>query len=407
MTPNVLIRIRYVKKGEVKGTDSIKAKAYEDRYKFYSSNQKDDYVSYMDQGSKEGEVNDYISYQGNLEKSHGVFNAKGLLSNADKKEIRQMLRTTDSPIWDMVISFEHDFGLRKIKSYKDAMELVKKELPSFLKRNGIKEDNVIYFAALHENTDNRHIHLSFFEKEPTHKRANKEGTYFHNGRIILASVEALKVKMEEELSDNKYFFESYRRNLISSTEEALNELQFRNSNEQQLKLKLKELHEVLPKGKASYGSLKMAPYRHLINEAEYLLMELNPGLKNEYFKLKEDLSKRDEEIKRICESQKIDSEQYMLTNKYMTDFHKRIGNQIINYVKEFEWNAEFNENLSLKAETFIRRVEKTKRKALIRRASTLIGRVNVEATTVFEEYERAIRNAEYEIMVENGEIERQ
>ena len=61
---------------------------------------------------------------------------------------------------------ETEYGLNNVDSYEDALELVKSVLPKFFKALKLKEDNIIWFGRLHTNTDNRHIHISFFEKEP-------------------------------------------------------------------------------------------------------------------------------------------------------------------------------------------------------------------------------------------------
>ena len=73
--PNVNFFIGYakpqsrkdVRKGENVGTERD----------FYSSNQTRDYVEYVNSGSKE--KIDFIEYSGNKEKSHGIFNADGLM----------------------------------------------------------------------------------------------------------------------------------------------------------------------------------------------------------------------------------------------------------------------------------------------------------------------------------------
>ena len=95
-TPNVLARIHYYEVGS-QGRD------------FYSSSKKDDYLNYIDKGIKSDKaVRDYIDYAGNEEKSSGLFWQNGMLSDADKKELRKKLRSTKSCIWDLVVSFEED-----------------------------------------------------------------------------------------------------------------------------------------------------------------------------------------------------------------------------------------------------------------------------------------------------------
>ena len=171
--PNVLIRLKYYKPedAELSPDNPINQRKIKNR-NYYSSKQSngEDYMKYMDKGAKAGEVYDYMSYAGNEEKSSGVFGKDGLLTEEQKKEIRKSLRITKSVIWDMIISFTEEYGNERIKSYEDALEVVRKNLPKFFKNNGMQDENVVWFAGMHENTDNKHIHVCFFEKEPTFLR---------------------------------------------------------------------------------------------------------------------------------------------------------------------------------------------------------------------------------------------
>ena len=84
----------------------------------------------------------------------------------------------------------------------------------------------------------------------------------------------------------------------------------------------------MPKGKVGYGHKSMDELRPLIGEIETLILNNNPTIKNQYYELKRQLKERDLRIKRICESQKIDPKRYLLTEKYMNDFHRRIGTDV-------------------------------------------------------------------------------
>jgi hypothetical protein len=400
--PNVLIRVKYTTPPTKACSDSnLHERVHRARWDFYSSNQKNDYVGYMDTGAK---AKDYLSYAGNPEKSEGVFSRNGLLTDKEKKALRSELRKTKSPIWDMVISFEQAYGLEHIKSYKDALEILNKNLPQFLKANGMNPDNVIFFASLHENTDNRHIHCSWFEISPAHRRANKEGEFFHNGRIVLGTINDMKIHIEEQLDGSRYFFESYRRNLLDGTKKALDQLQFRNGEEHLLREQLLELNRIMPKGKAGYGSLEMADCREVIDSIETCLMELNPELKDEYFILKRDLKKKDDEMRVICKSQNLDPTRYLLMDKYLTDFHKRVGNKIIQYARKYQWQTNYEE-LNEKEERIERNIAKGKRSSLLRHTASLATSVAYEANSVFEKYRQAMKKAEYDRLVEEREIE--
>ncbi len=405
--PNVVLRVRYYRSGDA-NLDSSKVKNIKkiNSRKFYSSNVKDgsDYMNYIDDGIKQGNGFDYIDYMGNTTKSSGVFSKNGLLTDKEKEEIRKLLRKTDSVIWDVVISFAEEYGKDKVKSYEDAMEIVKNNLPRFLKENGLEEDNVIWFAGLHTNTDNRHIHISFFEKEPTFRRANKKGDFYHQGKLRHITLENFKVSIEEYLDGNQYFFESYRRNLVEGNEEYLSKLDDKDSAQKKIRMKLAELYHLMPKGKVGYGHKSMEALRPLINEIASLIISQNPHLEEQFKALKKDLEVRDLKVRLICDSQNINYERFMVTDKYLNDFHRRIGNKIIEYAKKYEVNSKF-EGLSYEKQKVIRNRIKRNSTLLFKSTATLNRMVNSEVERTFEEFRRRLQEAEYQRLVEEGILE--
>ena len=102
MTDNIVFICKYYKpsdKYNSKQEDKIRKR------EFLSCNGSYNYVSYIDIGSLDSVPKDYTEYVGNSEKSCGVFSAKGLLSDDEKRELREKLRNTQSCIWDCVIFF--------------------------------------------------------------------------------------------------------------------------------------------------------------------------------------------------------------------------------------------------------------------------------------------------------------
>lgn len=111
MLPDVIARVRYYDVSAPKRD-------------FYSSAQKDDYLGYIDKGVQSTKAINYLDYTDDGEKSLGAFNAEGLLTKSQKKELREKLRTTQSCIWDMVVSFEESYG----KIRPEALDTFKAEI---------------------------------------------------------------------------------------------------------------------------------------------------------------------------------------------------------------------------------------------------------------------------------------
>ena len=98
-TPKVNFFVKYY-------SPNYKSKAMQEKRKYYSSNKAKDYMNYIISGINEFKSLDYVAYMQSREKSRGIFNQDGLISDDYKKELRNKLRKTKSIIWDCVISFE-------------------------------------------------------------------------------------------------------------------------------------------------------------------------------------------------------------------------------------------------------------------------------------------------------------
>ena len=123
---------------------------YSEKQKYYSCNNINNYLNYINRGTKEI---DYVSYSGDSKKSVGLFNRNGLINKEHIKELQENLRNTNSPIWHGLISFEEVFGKEYCGTYEQAYELMKTEFNKFLKNANFNANNIKWFAGLHNNTD--------------------------------------------------------------------------------------------------------------------------------------------------------------------------------------------------------------------------------------------------------------
>jgi hypothetical protein len=103
---------------------------------------------------------------------------------------------------------------------------------------------VRWFAGLHENTDNRHIHLCFYELEPERIVAHQPGRRWHRGKMSQASIESFKVRIEQTLSSGEFALGSERRALMDGLGGALDE---KTESDRKAKKALLNLYRVLPR----------------------------------------------------------------------------------------------------------------------------------------------------------------
>ena len=110
---------------------------------------------------------DISTYMGQRIGSTGLFNEFGDITTKEMKQIKKELNEIKTNVYECVISFTPEFSKENVDTKLQAYNLLKTVLPKYFKSKNMKNENVGWFAAYHTNTDNRHIHLIFYEKTPT------------------------------------------------------------------------------------------------------------------------------------------------------------------------------------------------------------------------------------------------
>lgn len=295
-----------------------KKRDYTKQREFVSCKNSYNYMSYVDTGSADKIIKDYTMYVGNGEKSTGVFGEKGLLNEEENKSLRKQLRETESNIWDMLISFREDFGDEYCGSYEQAYSFIKEELPKFFERVGLNKNNMVWYAGLHENTENKHIHISFFEKEKLFYDS-KGNLTFKSGKIKIADIEKSKIIFEKKLTSASKQLYFARKILLDKYKLTLNPYELAKS----VKKKLNDLFVMLPsEGRVSYDSENMKFLKSNVDEITEFILLKN---KDTHRSFKEYLS----ELEKVKQWKK---KRYGVEeDSYLNDLFRRLGNQTIQY----------------------------------------------------------------------------
>ncbi len=387
--PNVNLFLGYVDNLDKSVSKDLEAR------RFYSSNKEYDYVKYVNTGSKE--KLDYVAYSGNNEKSKDIFNENGLLNAEQIKELRTNLRTTKSTIWHGVISFTEYFGNVNCDTYEKAYELMKSQLPKFFKNANLDPENIVWFAGLHENTDNKHIHFSFFEKEPLRYKQSSRFKQFSDGYIDIDAINQFKIDIE------KYFI-SRNFNIFENRKEITNLLK-KSFNDGAYMNKINKLIIVLPvKGRLSYDSENMAEHRPMIDNIVKSIIVSNPELKRKVSDFEHILSKRDTELLKAYAKIKVDCSDKLLYEKCMKDLYRRLGNIVILAAKDIK-TKQNKFNYETRNRLILKHIEKKKRKILINKCMQLNDLVNKEIVNAFAEYRERLEEANYKRLREEGYLE--
>lgn len=371
---------------------------------FYSSGSNNDYIGYVSKGITESRTYDYVSYMDDNDKSSGVFDSNGLLSKQDIKSLRKMLRETKSCIWDMVISFEESFGKEHLFHFEQAIGLLNNILPKFFKSANLNPKNIIWYAGLHENTDNRHIHISFFEKEPTFYNHRKKEYKYHRGKIPITAVKELKLNAENYFNSPMEELKIKRKKLVESLKLEMASKSF-NEFESSLKWLLKGLFEEIPKeGRTAYDSLNMRPFKERIDNITTLILEKSVYAED-YKVILNSIKERDGKLKKKCRKYNLDENEYLYEPKFKCDLYRRMGNVIIKEIIS-KRNKEYEELKNIRNDKYRRRAELKKTAYLLTKAFEIADEVYNEAYEVFLEFQIRMRNAEIERLIEEGLIDR-
>lgn len=366
---------------------------------YYSSNKSKDYMNYVMTGIKDMKKMDYMEYMNNKEKTYGIFNQNGIMNSDERKRVRDGLRKTKSNIWDCLITFTEDFGKKWCDSFEQAYNLVSTELPKFFKRCELNPDNIEWFAGLHQNTDNRHIHISFFEKEPQRIRPNQKKKVFSIGRLPKHTILEFRPILELAATDFKAKEILARKLLQDRIKEDLEE-----KNKYTIHNKLLKIANQFPEtGSLKYESENMLSLRSDINDlTDYLIKKDDTckQYKDDFINL---AKYKDEMFASYCQRNGY-KQPFTFKQKYTQDFYRRIGNIIIRQAKELKLKD--LERLKLNAKYRAEKIaQKKKFWAQIDYALYLSMKVNYEIIKAFQDFLEMMERARYQILVEQGVIE--
>ena len=332
---NIFLKCRYYKHNSQYKENDRNLKHRE----FVSCKNSYSYLNYVQTGASEKVPKDYEQYIGNKEKSCGVFNEKGLLSEEERKELRRQLQNTESVIWDIVISFRTEFGDSYCRDYEQAYNFLIKELPKFFKRCGLNGSNIVWYAGLHENTENKHIHLSFFEKEPKYF-ANGGKLKYHSGKLPKDVLIDSKFVFEKALTSPAVKLIKDRKDLCDKFNASLD----KTSISKKAKRLLLELYEEIPReGRVGYASENMDCVRQKVDDiVDYFLLR-NKQTKHSYITFKQDC---------VIFNNWKKSRGFEKESEYMEDIKRRLGNLVINTALTLGHIHEKIENLDIKTANY-------------------------------------------------------
>lgn len=294
-----------------------------------------------------------------------------------------------------VISFEEKFGLKWCNNFEQAYNLVKTELPKYFKRAGLKAETIEWFAGLHENTDNRHIHIIFFEKEPQRIKGNKK--IFSRGYISDKAMDFFKANLELAATDFKAREIKVRTNLTKSFNEQINDI-----SGLKMKALLLGLANQFPEsGHLYYNSENMQNLKSQVDNITNYIIKHNPNISLYKDDFDELVKEKNDKINSYCKRNGYDKPNESVGDKMMNDIYRRLGNVVIESAKNLKIEEE--QRTKLNAKNLVeKRMQKSKLKRELDECLYLNSKVEYEAIKAFQDYMNKLEEMHIKTLIEQG-----
>lgn len=390
----ILFQVTYTPGKPQNYLQGAKLKKYHNQRRFYTCNQSDDILYY----ASHGETKEILSYSEDGKKSYGIFGESGMLTGMQIKTLRQKLQNTGSCIWHGFISFEEEFGNKNCNNIDSAMRFMKRNFRSkFLCNTHLNPDNIIWVAALHENTENLHIHFIFFEKQPM-LLSKEPGAYrfTSRGRINEWAIKTAKTSFYNYFLTKSCLVHNIRDSLLANIRERYFTNNAVTNKNNSIFRKLKQLSLKLPgSGSLKYGSQNMTTLRADIDDITDDIISSGGEITRLYKLFMQTVLKKDRKLKEYGKITGAAVSKLMHSEKMKKDIYMRIGNKIIDtalYIKRTRQSPIDKHIPRFKAKS----LRRGRRKSILREYQYLLNRINQNALDYFEKYLIKLAKAERE-----------
>ena len=294
-----------------------------------------------------------------LQKSTGVFNGDGLISQEKIAEMKERLKNNKGNIWHGFISLNEEQS-HKIDTPEKCIGLIKRTFGEFLTDAGFNKKNIDLMCALHlDRPHHLHIHFVFWEKEPTYK-SKKDGTldYRRKGKIKMEAINNLFVRTGLYIDEN-------RDRLFNTRVEAIRALRGMTSvkaamgSSDEIRKEILSLAKDLPKtGRLSYGSKDMEAYVGRVDKIVEMLIGYDGKARKSHLRFLNELEKHKQTIKNICGTPFAFTDRNVKVEEIERDlpkYHNKIDEKTLSIIEDIEADYKRRQgNLVLKLAKFIK-----------------------------------------------------
>lgn len=298
-------------------------------YKYMTSDRK------LNGENSKTETTSLINY---FEKSTGVFNGDGVITQEQLRQIQQRAHAPKN-IWHGFISLNKEMS-HKIDTPEKCMRLIKRTFGEFFKDMGLDPNNIDLICALHKDKPHHlHIHFWFAEKELKCKYRKKQTEYRHKGKVEKSIIDKMHVRLNMDISHS-------HSKLYVSRDEALRELKKISAlwdiiTKDDVKEAVLELAKIIPKDCSfHYGNKDMIPYRERIDRVVNKLLMYDKTARKADLHFDTELQTLRQKVNGLINGNGEDVNHYKIDPKNITliddienDYKRRQGNILLNTVK--------------------------------------------------------------------------
>lgn len=326
----VVFQIGYCAKNPPRYLSGEAREKYIQERQFFDWTAPYNYIEYTLNDKKVEKYKDFQSYAGR-EGNLGLFCADKIYTEQELAEIKEQLKNTESHVWHGFISFDETTS-KKFQMQEQAMHFLKQHFNDFINRTHLDSNNICLVASLHKDTEHRHIHFSFFEKEAQHVDKNGKVCFTTKGNFKKSVIDNWLVSANMAVGEKDDYYNS--RNAVVLKLREMKACAGKEFTDQEMQLKLLSLARKFPKtGRLSYSSASMAGLRPEIDQLANFILCSNPEVKQLHQDFLRQLDARDKRVQGIKKDNKIESRiDYITTLR--NDYKARVGNLVIGLAKE-------------------------------------------------------------------------
>lgn len=255
----------------------------------------------------------------------GAFNLGGAMTQSEIAEWRKNAQKTKATLYHGILSLPT--WQSELVDYEGMEKLVRQTFGGFLENAGFDPDNVALMCAMHTNTENKHIHFTFYEKAPLYRDKNGKKHFRRKWNIDKQILNEYRMSATAYLDEHKQDLYNYRNAAVNGIRRLVGV-----PNDQDLYISLCALADKLPKsGRLQYNSDNIAPYRAEIDAVAMMLLRKSPDALDAHNKTLSEIARRG---KALAETGTKTNYAERLTAEYRS----RLGNVVLGMVKNYRTN---------------------------------------------------------------------